>query len=165
LYRCCVLPCSGTAIKAVISPLETADWWTFSVAADRTVPYVMWVTDCRPVVDWHNMPIFWCFKLSSLDKIIPNVMCDVGPKLGHEPLRKTCCILAALDGTATADSHTPGGLHVYAARNRYPSELKRGNWLACGVVVGMPGHRRPKIRQRHEAIPKMQPFRRHGPTC
>jgi hypothetical protein len=112
-----VLPGSGTAIKAVISPLETADWWTFYVAADRTVPYVMWVTDRRPVVDCHNMPTFWCFKLSSLDKTTPNVMCDVGPNLGHGHLRKTCCILAALKGTAITDSHTPGGLHVYAARN------------------------------------------------
>jgi hypothetical protein len=84
-------------------------------------------------------------------------------------LHETGCILdAALNSTPTADGRTLGGLHVHAARatdQRGPGELKRGKWLACGVVVGMPGHRRPKIRQRHEAIPKKQPFRRHGPTC
>jgi hypothetical protein len=81
--------------------------------------------------------------------------------------RAACSVFKAVSSSKpTTDREMLGGLHLQATRDC--SVAPPGSWSAAselarvGLSLDMRGHRRPKIRQRHEGISKMQPFRRNG---
>jgi hypothetical protein len=109
----------------VISLLETAEWWMFHAAADRAVLYVMWVTPLLTATACHILMLdkFRACR-ATFDKILDMSFFAKQAASSTRPQQHADCGRPYARWLACACRAQQG-----------PGELKRGKWLACGVVV------------------------------